>query len=135
MSIVEVNWNPSSKQLRQFGVICLFALPMIAWFWGASTNFILVLAAIGMVIALASMFLPQLVKPLFLGLMLVTAPIGMIIGEFAMLLIYVLTIIPIGLIFRLTGRDALQGRLDRNAQTYWKNKKQPASAKHYYRQF
>ena len=29
MSLIEINWSPSLKQLRQFGVLCLVALPLL----------------------------------------------------------------------------------------------------------
>jgi hypothetical protein len=77
---------------------------------------------------------PKLAKPIFIGLMLVATPIGLVIGELAMISIYFGMFLPIGLFFRLIGRDALALKLDRNANSYWSAKKQPNGVRSYYRQ-
>ena len=134
MSLVQANFQPSPRQLRQFGTICLFALPVIGWMWSASSTVLMSLAVVGAVIAVVSWVVPKLIAPLFIGLMLITVPIGMVVSEVAMLLIYLMVFLPIGCCFKLIGRDRLQIRLDRDASTYWQSKQQPASVKSYYRQ-
>jgi hypothetical protein len=134
MSLIEVQWDPTQRQLRQFGVICLFALPLIAWIWGARTQTIGILAGIGLALAVLGYVLPALVKPVFVGLTLITLPIGLVIGEIAMLLIYFGMFLPLSLMFRLVGRDALQVKTNRSASTYWHLKKQPKDTASYYHQ-
>jgi hypothetical protein len=51
-----------------------------------------------------------------------------------MLVIYMAVFLPMGIAFRLFGRDRLQRRIDRNCKSYWSLKKQPKSAASYYRQ-
>ncbi len=135
MKLVEINWNPSARQLRQFGVICLFAFPLIGWLWNATPTILGVLTAIGLAVAATSLLVPKGVKPIFLGLSILAIPIGMVFGELAMLLIFFGLFWPIGLVFRWMRRDALQLHFDRNAETYWRRKKQPPNATSYYRQF
>ena len=134
MTLLEVQWNPTQRQLRQFGVICFFALPLIAWFWGASTQTIGILAGIGLVLAILGYVLPALVKPVFVGLTLITLPIGLVIGEIAMLLIYFGMFLPLSILFRLVGRDALQVKTNKSARTYWQAKKQPKDTASYFHQ-
>ena len=134
MKLVEINWNPTNRQLRQFGIICLFALPLLGWLWGGSLNVMGLLGVVGLVIAVAGLALPKAVKPIFLALTLVTTPIGIVIGELAMLLIYFGIFLPIGLIFRVARRDALQMKIDRKTSTYWQSKLQPNNAGSYFRQ-
>ena len=74
------------------------------------------------------------IKALFLALAIVATPIGMVVGELALLLIYFGCFLPIGLVFRLFRRDALQLTIDRQAESYWERKRQPRSAASYYRQ-
>lgn len=62
-------------------------------------------------------------------------PIGLVIGEVAILSIYYAVFLPIGLVFRLCGRDTLQRSFDRQAASYWQSKERPKSAAQYYRQF
>ena len=45
--------------------------------------------------------------------------LGSIIAPLAMAVVYFLTIMPIGLLLRLTGRDPLLKKLDKNERSYW----------------
>ena len=136
MSLVEINWSPSSRQLRQFGMVCLVALPLLAWgARGASWTWIGLAFGIACIIAGAAFLQPRFVRPLFIGLILLTAPIGMVVGELAMLLIYFLIFLPISLLFRLARRDALQLRIERDAESYWQSKPEPKDISSYYRRY
>ena len=135
MKLVEINWQPTNRQLRQFGAICIVALPAFVWMWGASLSVITIMAVIGLIIAAVGMAAPSALKPLFVVLSMAATPIGLVVGELAMLAIYLFCFLPLGLIFRVIGRDALKLKLDRNATSYWEQKQQPASLASYYRQF
>jgi len=134
MTLVEINWNPSKTQLRQFGVICFPALPLVGWLWNASLPIIGVLAVVGFLLGCLGFIFPPAIKPVFLALTIVATPIGLVVGEMAMLLIYFGVFFPIGILMRFTGKDALQKKLDRNAATYWNSKRQPNDVASYYRQ-
>ncbi|MCA9217369.1 MAG: hypothetical protein KDB27_30080 [Planctomycetales bacterium] len=135
MPLIEANWNPSPRQLRQFGIICLIAIPLVAWFWFSESTQIIVIAAIaGGVAAVAGLVYPKTLLPLFVVLMVVATPIGMVVGELAMMTIYFLVFLPIGLLFRLMNRDRLDRSLQREASSYWMPKKRPSSLSSYYRQ-
>ena len=134
MKLIEFNWQPTDRQLRQFGVICLFALPALAWLWGGGTTIVMTLALAGLLLAVAGMAVPTVLKPVFLALTIVATPIGMVIGELAMLAIYFGVFLPFGLVFRLAKRDSLQLRLNQDKDSYWETKKQPANIASYYRQ-
>jgi hypothetical protein len=134
MKLLEINRTPSPRQLRQFGLICVIALPAVGWLWGASWPVVGLFAAIGFAVGLMGLISPTVLKPVFLALTIVATTIGMVFGETAMLLIYFGLFVPIGLIFRLLHRDALQLKIDRQAKTYWQAKKQPKSVTSYYHQ-
>jgi hypothetical protein len=134
MKLVEINWQPTDRQLSQFGLMSLAALPVIGWLWHASSATITGLTAVGAVFAVVGLLQPRLLKYPFLGLTLLTMPIGLVVGELVLLLIYFGLFLPIGMFFRLIGRDALERGLDRHAQTYWQAKAQPAGPASYLRQ-
>lgn len=135
MKLVEINWHPDPRQLQQFGWTALVALPALGWFWsGGSLQVTAGLAVCGLLLALCGQFAPALLRPVFLALMVAALPIGIVVSELALLAIYFGVFLPIGLFFRLTGRDALQLRLDRSQKTYWQRKKPPQGAASYYRQ-
>ena len=134
MKLIEFNWQPTDRQLRQFGVICLFALPAIAWLWGGDNTLVINLALVGLLLGIVGVAVPSVLKPVFLALTIVGTPIGMVIGELAMLAIYFCVFLPFGLVFRLTKRDSLGLKLDQDCESYWQAKKQPATNASYYRQ-
>ncbi len=134
MKLVEINWDPNDRQLRQFGAICLVALPLVGWLWGGGPNVVGWLAVAGFLLAIAGVVHPRAVRPAFLGLTIVAAPIGIVVGELAMLAMFFGVFMPIGLIFRIVKRDALQLKFDRQAKTYWQSKKQPRDVASYFRQ-
>jgi hypothetical protein len=133
MALLEIQWKPTSRQLRQFGIICMFALPFITWLWGGSLSTVGILAAIGVGLAVIGLVAPVLLKPLFIALTLITLPIGLVVGEIAMAFIYFGMILPFGIVFRLVGRDALQLKRDK-METHWRPKKQPKDMASYFHQ-
>ena len=135
MKLIDIQWQPTDRQLRQFGVITLVALPAVGWLWGASWSVIGYLTLAGALVAGIGLVRPQTLKHLFIGLSLVATPIGLVVGELAMLLIYFCVFLPIGIVFRLTRRDSLQLRSTRDDNTYWEEKPAAASLESYFRQW
>ena len=152
--MISINWKPEDRQLRQFGLIALFALPIIGWIFTSETRIfgwifsdaslvwhsgnltvIGILAAIGAVCGVLALVRPQLLKPIFLLLSLITIPIGLVVGEVVLGLTYFLLFVPIGLFFRLIGRDSLERKLAPEAETYWKPKKKISDPARYFRQY
>jgi hypothetical protein len=134
VKLVEINWNPTDRQLRQFGAISTVLLPIVGLSWGASPVYSWALAGLGATLAVVGWFYPRALKHLFVALTVATIPIGRVVGELAMLAIYLVVFLPIGLAFRLMRRDGLQLKFDRQAATYWQPKKQAAGVAGYYRQ-
>lgn len=159
MKLVEMNWNPTDRQLRQFGTIGLFALPTLGWMFTSETRLgrwavdrmlggndpfvwdwgnpavVGVLAAIGFAMAIAAWFKPQTLKPVFVGACLIGLPIGMVMSQLILMVIYFGVFTPVALLFRLIGRDALERRFAPATVSYWQPKRQPKRARDYYRQF
>lgn len=135
MSLVHINWNPESRQLKQFGWLSLVLLPLVAWIWGATLPWIGIVAGIGGLLALLGSISPAFLKPIFVGLSLVLMPIGLVVGEVMLVLIFFLIFLPMGLVFRMMGRDRLQRKLDRSATTYWQKKASPDKLERYFRQY
>ena len=45
--------------------------------------------------------------------------LGAIVAPIVMALVYIATIVPIGLIARLLGKDLLKTKIDKSASSYW----------------
>ena len=135
MKLVELNWRPSDRQLRQFGLTALVALPVLAWFWGVSASTFWILAGCGVACAAIGYVLPQTLRPLFLGVSLITLPIGIVVGELAMLILFFGVFLPMALVFKLMGRDALLLRPRPHLTSYWLKKAPARNVASYYRQW
>lgn len=136
MKLIHINRNPTNRQLRQFGLIALVALPALGWFWsGGHWSAVAGLAAAGALLAGAGLLRPQWLRPLFVGLCFLFFPVGLVVGEIALLAIYLALFTPMALLFRLLRRDRLERTFEPHAPTYWKPKPQPRGPASYLRQW
>lgn len=134
MALFEINRTPTDRVLRQFGAIAAIALPTLAWVATRNTAATIAAAVVGTA-ALATWPKPQLLKKPFVALSLATAPLGMVLGEALLLAMYFGVFLPIGLLFKLIGRDPLARKFDRTAESYWVPKATSPDAAAYLRQF
>ena len=135
----KVNWNPNVKQLRNFGKIAIAATAIIAILLytikGLAVKWCLLLVAGGLLIFLCSRISIKLTKAIYLGLTILTFPIGIAVSFILMSAFYFLLLTPIGLFFRLIGRDSLSRKFDRSAKTYWTAHQTTDNTKRYFQQF
>jgi len=111
-AMISILWNPERKQLRQFAGIWFPAFcALIGWLVGKKTGHWgavqLGWAICGMQ-ALAGLIYPAAIRPVFVGLILLTFPIGWVVSHVLLGAIFYLLVTPIGLILRMTGHDPLQ---------------------------
>ena len=130
----QINTNPSDRQLRQFGVICIFAFPLLAGLWIVGTTAIIAGLVLGATFALLGLVAPRLLKPVFIAITVVTFPIGLVVGELILLMIWFGLFLPMALVFRIIGRDVLQRRSRTDADTFWVVRTPPRSVRKYYQQ-
>ncbi len=139
MSLVEIDWNPKSKQLQSFGKIALVASAVISLLLyllkGVAIQWVLIIFALGFIIFIISMISLKLTKMIYLGMILVTLPIGWVVSFILLSAFYFLLLAPLGLIFRLIGRDPLCRKFDPNAKSYWLSRQQPKGPEQYFHQF
>ncbi len=51
--------------------------------------------------------------------------LGSVVAPIVMAIVYVTTVVPLGLFVRLSGKDILRLRLNRNSQSYWISRESP----------
>jgi hypothetical protein len=142
--LVKISWNPSDKQLRQFGICALLALPLLGWLtlgrtapedWSAiELAAFCAFSAVGLLAGSLAWLSPRSLRIAFVAATLITLPIGLVMGELLLVAVYFGIFTPVALVFRLIGRDALDRRPDAGAASYWTPKAQAASAEQYFRQ-
>jgi hypothetical protein len=137
MNWSDIDFRPPERMLRQFAALWLVVLALAAWLvsrdagWQTLST---VLLLVGLVVFAIGLVLPRVIRPLFVGLTVVVFPMGWIVSRLVLAAVFYLVVTPIGLLLRLTGRDALERR--RSAEgTYWKSKEQPESSESYLRRF
>lgn len=138
MSLVSMNWNPPTHQLRQFGLIGLAACSVLAgitWYRHGLTPTVGCLGGVGLALGICGLLWPAGLRYVNVGLMVVVYPIGFVVSHLMMLVIWFGVFTFVATIFRLIGRDALQRRLEPDAVTYWQPKHLPTDPRRYLRQY
>ena len=135
--MIPIQWNPSTKQLRQFAGIWFPAFcGLVGWSIGQKTGHWSEVE-IGWVLAgllsVGGLILPALMRPIFVGLILLTFPIGWVVSHLLLGLIFYGLVTPIGYILRISGHDPLQlKKLGGNSA--WKTSVGKTDATRYLRQ-
>lgn len=145
--MIEIDWRPDARTLRQFGWIALVGfgfLAAIAWneilifgfgLGGARAWVAGGFAALALLSGLFSLVAPKANLPIYLGLTLLSYPIGFVLSYVIMGFLFYVLITPLGLFFKLTGRDPMHRRFDREAATYWSDPRPRRGKDSYFRQF
>ena len=148
MALIEVNWKPSRRDLRRFGLGGAAALVVVAaWIVlrrrlfgmeigpeaARTTGAALAVAAGGLVVLAVAW--PRGLRPVHLALTAVGFVVGGLVSYVMLAAVYFGLFTPIALIFRLIGRDALCRRFDRSAETYWQAREPTSDVRRYFRQF
>ena len=137
MRMDELDWNPGVTKLRQFAIlIILFG---VLGFWASWTKgptslalqfALLVFAGLG----LLGMFLPLLLRWPFVIWTVAVFPIGWMVSKIILLAIFFCIFMPIGLFFRILGRDALNlGPTKR--KSFWIEAPAKIEPSRYFRQY
>ena len=126
---IEAEEGPAGPSNRKFGVslgVILVAFAVFGMYFGRGWGWWLL--AGGACLVTLGLVLPAALSPLnraWTGLGLV---LFHIVNPVVMALIYVLTIVPIGAILRMLGKDPLRTKPDRGAATYWVTRNPPGPA-------
>lgn len=134
----DIPFDPSRRVLRQFAVAwTVFFGAMAVWrgaFAGDSTKAI-VFAAIALGVGPIGWFFPRLLRPIFVGWMVLAFPIGWLISRCMLAVVYYGVFTPMAIVFRLIGRDRLARRVKPSGDTYWTPKPRADEARRYFRQY
>jgi MFS family permease len=146
-NVIEINWRPDDRTLRQFGFIALAGFGFVAalaWFEALVFSFGLGearvpvaagFAALGVVSGLLSLVYPRANLPIYLGITIATYPIGFVLSYVLMGTLFYLIVAPVGLVMRLFGKDPLEHRIKPDATTYWVDSPPARASASYFRQF
>ncbi len=139
MSLVGISWHPNHKELRNFAIVALIASGLISVLLyvikGLAIQWLAIICAVGIIVFLSSFICIEITRIIYLALILVTFPIGYVVSFVLLAAFYFLLLAPLGLFFRLFGRDPLCRRFDPNTKSYWSRRQPPKNLGRYFRQF
>jgi hypothetical protein len=134
----DISFDPSRKTLRQFAWLCLAFFGGMA-LWQAlvkeRTTLGLILAMLAVSVSSLGLLRPEWLRFLYVGWMILAFPIGWTVSQVMLAVLFYGLFTPIGLVFRLMGRDPLERTRQLNRESYWEPKPTPTDLKRYFKQF
>lgn len=122
MALLELNRDPSKKELRWFAGLwfpALCAMVGIAVLRKSHAPTVAVaIWVVAAVLSIAGLCSPRVIRPIYAVLIRVTFPIGWVLSHVLLLVIYYVVFAPVGLLVRRL-QDPMQRRFDPSAKSYW----------------
>lgn len=138
MNWSDINRKPTDRTLRRFAVLWLvFFGGLAGWQAGVRERAVLgvALAALAVVVGGIGLVKPQALRWLFVSWTVAAFPMGWIMSHVLLASLFYGVFTPLGLVFRLIGRDALHRRWREDQTTYWMPKPTAGDVRGYFRQF
>ncbi len=147
--MIDIDWKPNARKLRQFAVASLFGFPLIGLLlekvlplFGLTSltafveahSLVLICGGLGAAVCLLGLLLPRAITPVYLVLVALTFPIGLILSAVLIPLIYYGLFTPIGLGLRLLGKDPMDRTLNQG-DSYWIERPPAPAPARYYKQY
>jgi hypothetical protein len=129
MTWSDVSFDPPARTLRQFAGLWLACFLAVAA-WRVSVPAAMVALAVGPI----GLWRPRSIRLVYVGATLLTFPVGWTVSRLLLAAVFYGVLTPVGLAFRLAGRDVL-GLRPRRSETYWAPKPGAATAQSYLHPF
>jgi len=136
--MIEINRNPSRRDLRVFAIGLTILLGLAGWWLRKRLEVELLFPlglTLGAVVGLCGIVRPEALRPVYVGWMIVCSPIGWLVSYVLLGIVYYGVVTPLALVMRLRGRDPLDRTFDRQAPTYWKERTKKREPKSYFDTF
>jgi len=133
----DIDFRPQTRTLRQFAVLWLVFFGGLAVWEVAGRGHAVsgtVLGLLAVTLPTLGWLRPQWLRPVYVGWMVLAFPIGWVVSRVVLAALFYVVFVPLGLVFRVAGRDPLQRRR-RAVETYWAEKPAVNDARRYFKQF
>ncbi len=117
------NIEEDKKTLRKFGITVGSVLLTIGvmLFLSDKSSFIY-FGAIGFLLVFFGIIYPAILKPLNKIWMILAVILGWFSSRVILILLFYIVLMPLGFFLRISGKDFLKLRIDKNAKTYWEKR-------------
>ena len=141
----EINWNPSTRERRDFGRLLMIGFPFVALFWTCifaikgvgwawNWNIFVGVAGAGIGVGLFCFVLPALSRPVYCLWFFLVCLIDSVITFTLLPTFFYFILTPYGFILRLLGKNSIK-KGPESRKTYWIDVEPPKGLDQYYRQF
>lgn len=133
----DIPWRPPHSTLRWFAAIwlaCFVGLGCMEWFLHANGTGAIALVFVALLIGPLGLIYPAAIRGVFVSSLVITFPLGWLISRLLLGIVFYCLFTPLGLFFRLVGRDPLGRHLQPGAASYWSPKPQPEGIRSYFHQ-
>lgn len=116
----------TKKNLKKFGITMgtvLFAVTIFIMI--RHKHSILPTLALSVLFFLSALFIPNILKPLYMFWMRLAFILSWINTRLILIVIFYLIFTPMGLLIRLFRKDLLERKIYRHNSSYWKKKEEP----------
>jgi hypothetical protein len=134
----DVPFDPSRKTLRQFAGLSLVIFGGMAVWQGlvrGHTAPASIFAVLALAIGPLGLARPEAIRWIYIGWMVLAFPIGWTVSQLMLALLFFGLFTPIGLVFKLIGRDPLHRARRVDVASYWAPKASPVDLRRYFKQF
>ncbi len=134
----DIQFHPSGRTLRQFAGLWLACFGGLAAWEGLArghTTAGAILAVLALTVGPLGLAWPRLVQPVYVAWIVLAFPIGWTVSQLALAVMFYGLFTPLGLVFRLLGRDPLQRTCRPGLATYWAPKAMASDPRRYFKQF
>jgi hypothetical protein len=108
---------------RSFGLVFVFVLLFVAGanYW-AGGHWYFFWAALAAALLAVSLLIPRVLTPLKRLWLKLGKALNFVVSPVVVMLIYVVAVVPVGILIQLFGKDLLLLRSDHSARSYWINR-------------
>jgi hypothetical protein len=135
--MIDINWNPSQRELRVFSALLLAFAGLLGYMSiaGESPRAAMTIWGVGLLLGGGGLLRPKAILIVYRVWMALAYPIGFVLSNLILGTVYYVVITLTGIVMRTIGWDPMARRIDKSATSYWVPHKPPASVSMYFKEY
>jgi len=128
----------TDRRLRQFSIlwVIFFLIVGVRYYWPAQPQYpVMAASCLAILIGVAGCFRPSIIRPIYVTWVIAVIPIAWTVSRLVLAALFYGLFIPIGLLLRLLGRDALSLKIQPERKSNWVPRSITKDARQYLQQY
>ena len=110
----------TKKEYRNFGIILgLITLTLGSIMFWKNNSFYSILFTISLIFLTSGLLTPMILKPIYFVWMVLASILGIFMTRLILSIVFYSVLTPIGLVFRIFGKQFIELRWDKSEDSYW----------------